>query len=161
VERYEEPLVRYAARTTGGLDRAHDVVQETFLLLCQQERSKVEDHLAQWLFSVCRNTARAYVRREGRAGAFAGDRLGRQESTEPSPQEALADGESEAEVLRLLSVLSESQQEVIRLKYEHGLSYRDIGRVTGLSESNVGVLIHRGLRRLRKEYGKLNHEAKP
>jgi RNA polymerase sigma-70 factor (ECF subfamily) len=38
---------------------------------------------------------------------------------------------------------------VIRLKFQHGLSYKQIAQVTTLSVSNVGFLIHTGLKILR------------
>ncbi len=34
LERHERPLVHYAARLIGDVERARDVVQETFLRLC-------------------------------------------------------------------------------------------------------------------------------
>ena len=39
VARYEGPLTLYAARRLGDADRARDVVQDTFLKLCRQERA--------------------------------------------------------------------------------------------------------------------------
>jgi RNA polymerase sigma-70 factor (ECF subfamily) len=45
--------------------------------------------------------------------------------------------------------LPANQQEVIRLKFQSGLSYREISRVTGLTVSHVGVLIHTGLKSIR------------
>ena len=46
--------------------------------------------------------------------------------------------------------LPANQQEVIRLKFQHGLSYKQIAEVTQLSVSNVGFLIHAGLKTLRQ-----------
>ena len=57
LERYESPLLRYACRLTGNLEQARDVVQDSFVRLCRADRSKVEDHLAAWLFTVCRRRA--------------------------------------------------------------------------------------------------------
>ena len=59
-----------------------------------------------------------------------------------------------ARVLDLLSTLPKNQREVIRLKFQNELSYREISEVTGLSPSNVGFLIHRGLRLLRERLRK-------
>ena len=39
---------------------------------------------------------------------------------------------------------------MIRLKFQHGLSYKQIAEVTQLSVSNVGFLIHTGLKALRE-----------
>ena len=57
------------------------------------------------------------------------------------------------EVLRFLERLPENQREVIRLKFQGDLSYKEISEVTGLSVSNVGFLIHTGIKRLRSLMG--------
>lgn len=49
----------------------------------------------------------------------------------------------------LLQGLPIKQQEVIRLKIDHGLSYREIAEITGLTVSNVGYLLHQGFQTLR------------
>lgn len=49
----------------------------------------------------------------------------------------------------LMQRLPARQQEVIRLKVEGGLSYREISELTGLSVSNVGYLLHTGLKSIR------------
>jgi RNA polymerase sigma-70 factor (ECF subfamily) len=59
--------------------------------------------------------------------------------------------ESESLVARLLERMPQPQQEVIRLKFQQDLSYRDIARITRLSEGNVGYLIHTGLKDLRQQ----------
>ena len=70
---------------------------------------------------------------------------------EPEPDRHAEDRETTARALRLLAQLPENQQRVLRLKFEHGLSYREIGEATGLSPSNVGYLIHVGLKALRQK----------
>jgi len=54
-----------------------------------------------------------------------------------------------AAVMDLLEHLSPNQQEVVRLKFQDELSYKQISSVTGLTVSNVGFLLHTALRRLR------------
>ena len=54
-----------------------------------------------------------------------------------------------AEVLTALGDLPTNQKECIRLKFQDGLSYAEISEVTGLTSSNVGYLIHMGLKALR------------
>ena len=55
-------------------------------------------------------------------------------------------------VIRLLEVLMMNQQEVVRLKFQNGFSYKEISRITALSVSNVGFLIHTAVARLRTEF---------
>jgi len=55
---YEKPLVRCAAHITGDVERALEVVQDTFLKLCRQKPAHIRSHPAQWLHAVCRNGIR-------------------------------------------------------------------------------------------------------
>jgi RNA polymerase sigma-70 factor (ECF subfamily) len=52
----------------------------------------------------------------------------------------------------LLGRLPENQGEVLRLRFQHQLTYKQIADVTGLSVSNVGFLIHTGLKSLRERF---------
>ena len=71
-------------------------------------------------------------------------------SAEPTPSAAAEASEAETDVLQALDQLPANQQEVIRLKFQNGLSYREISRITELSVSNVGFLIHTGIKTLRQ-----------
>jgi RNA polymerase sigma factor (sigma-70 family) len=152
--RFERPLVLFATRLLGDSDRARDVVQETFLRLCREPPgSAVEDHLAAWLYTVCRRLALDELRRDGRM-AKTGDagleavllaRPGREE--DPARRAETLD-ETER-VLGLLGELPAKQREALELRFRHGLRYREIAEVTGQSLGNVGYLIHEGMNTLR------------
>ncbi|MBI5394382.1 MAG: sigma-70 family RNA polymerase sigma factor [Verrucomicrobia bacterium] len=149
LERYEGPLVRYAARITGDAERARDVVQETFVRLCAQERGDVDGHEAEWLFTVCRNRALDVQRKERRMKPAGDETIEDCPSSDPSPAAIAERDDSNSHVLRVLDSLPANQQEVIRLKFQNGLSYREISRITHLTVTNVGFLIHTGIRNLR------------
>ena len=68
----------------------------------------------------------------------------------PDPSSLLQKKESLSRVQSMLADLSENQQEVVRLKFQAGLSYREISDVTGLSVSNVGFLLHTAIKTLRQ-----------
>lgn len=151
LRQYEGPLVRYAAQITGDLDRARDVVQDTFLRLCHVPQSKVEPYLAQWLFKVCRNRALDVLRKESRMKTLDEAEMNSMPGAAPSPSAEMEQREASNEVLRLLGTLSKNQQEVVRLKFQNGLSYQEISDITNLTVSNVGVLIHTALKTLRQK----------
>ena len=69
---------------------------------------------------------------------------------EPGPAAVLERQESATALFRLLDSLSPNQREVIRLKFQNDLSYREIADVTRLSVTNVGFLLHTGLKKLRE-----------
>lgn len=152
LDRFEAPLVRYAASILGDEARARDAVQETFLKLWRQPPAELTgEALAPWLFTVCRNLAFDVLRKEQRMVHLSPDAPIAADDTRTAREEATREGMST--ILDALSSLPESQQEVIRLKFQNGLSYKDISRITGHSVSNVGVLIHNGVKALRKALG--------
>ncbi|HTL72027.1 MAG TPA: sigma-70 family RNA polymerase sigma factor [bacterium] len=148
---HEGPLMRYATQITGDVDRARDVVQDTFLRLCAEEPARLDGHLAQWLFTVCRNRALDIQRKEQRMKPLDDIELAAQPSRETSPAAQAEHNESAGRVQRFMKHLPPNQQEVVRLKFQNGLSYKEIAGVTKLSVTNVGFLIHTALKTLRQQ----------
>lgn len=151
VDRYAGPLTRYATLITGDLEQARDVVQDTFVRLCAEKPGRVNSHLAQWLFTVCRNRALDVQRKENRMKPLSEVELSLQASSEPSPVAQAEQRETADEVLSLLAQLPRNQQEVVRLKFQNGLSYQEISKATKLTVSNVGFLIHTAIKTIRRQ----------
>jgi RNA polymerase sigma-70 factor (ECF subfamily) len=156
LERFEGPLVRYALQITGDLEQARDVVQDTFLKLCGQDPAAVEGHLAQWLFTVCRNRALDVQRKERRMTPLSEVELEHRENGEPSPAAVAAQKEAAQNVLEMLDDLPPNQREVVRLKFHGQLSYQEISTITSLSVSNVGFLLHTAIKTLRARLQRLD-----
>lgn len=150
VVEFERPLSRYALSITRNADGALDAVQETFLLLVQHVGEVDRAHPAPWLFTVCRTKAIDLLRRGGRMEAHAQEDLAQRASADPPAEEMAALREGVSEVERLLALLPPREREVLRLKFQEGLRYKEIAAVTGLSVSHVGVMIHQAMARLRR-----------
>jgi RNA polymerase sigma factor (sigma-70 family) len=148
---FEQPLTRYAAHITGDIERAREIVQDTFLKLCRQKPANIRGHLAQWLYTVCRNRALDVLRKERRMTGISDARLELQTHSGPDAPSALEKEEQLEDVLKILTALPANQQEVIRLKFQGDLSYTEISRITKLTVSNVGFLIHTGLKTIREK----------
>ncbi len=160
VEQYQAPLLRYASRLVGDPDRARDVVQDTFVrLLAHAGDADLGEHLAEWLYTVCRHRALDVIRKEGRMRQFEEGAVERVVAAEPRPGATLEAAETQAAVLRLVDRLPRNQQEVIRLKFQEGFSYKEISRITALSVGNVGFLIHHAVQTLRREWTAQTHGA--
>lgn len=147
--RYEVDLTRYARKIVGDDERARDVVQETFLKLCREDRESLDGHLVEWLYTVCRNKALDVRRKEQRMTTLTDESFTLKQSPDLPPALMAERRDSAGQVMEMLDRLPANQQETIRLKFQNGLSYREISAVTGLSVSHVGVLIHTGLKTLR------------
>ena len=150
VARYERPLTQYAAGMLRDGDRARDVVQETFCRLCRQDLADVRDRVAEWLYTVCRNCALDVLRKEGRVKPLSDATLQLSPSAAPPPSDPAETRDELRTVLEAMEALPPNQREVVRLKFQQELSYKQIAAVTGLSVGNVGYLLHTALHTLRK-----------
>ncbi len=149
LDRYEGQLTRYAQRIVGDSERARDVVQDTFLRLCREKPERLNSHLGEWLYTVCRNRALDICRKEGRMTRLGEAPVAAQIDHESDPSASMEAKETRSLVLAMIAGLPEKQEEAIRLKFQHGLSYRQISKVMDLTTSYVGYLIHAGLKTIR------------
>ncbi len=150
LDRYEAPLVRYAARLLGDGDSAREAVQHAFLQLCERSAAEFSDgREAPWLFRVCRNKAMDLIRlRQRHTGDSEAD-LAMLVGREPDPAELAERRDLCDELARRVTQLPASQREAVDLWCE-GFSYREISAIAGQSEGNVRVLVHRAIKQLRQ-----------
>lgn len=149
VERYERPLLSYALKMNGGnREAAQDAVQETFLRLCREDSSLLEGRIAAWLFTVCR-TRVIDMQRLHTPQVLKPDQMSQVESEQGNPCDAAEQVDEQRRLATLVADLPARQKEVLRLRLQAGLSYREIAEVTGITVSNVGVQLHAAVTTLR------------
>ena len=158
LDRYERSLTLYAFQILKDLERARDVVQDVFLRLCLQERTSVEPIIREWLFTVCRHRALDLLRKESRMASMS-------ESPIQDPVAGVDPADKVERADHIENLLSEVQKlppkerEVLKLKFQQSLSYREIGKTMDLSVSHVGVLIHSALKSLRRRMNSPRYEG--
>jgi RNA polymerase sigma-70 factor (ECF subfamily) len=147
LDQYEGRLTRYALRLLGDLDLARDAVQHTFLKLC--DASIGSDHLAAWLYTVCRNRATDLMRTHARERQAEAEHADHASSHEADPALAAEEADFADLLRRLIRRLPASQREAIDL-WAEGFAYGQIARILERHEGHVRVLVHRGLKALRE-----------
>jgi len=100
-----------------------------------------------WLLAIARNVARDHFRSARPTVPLAVDR-----ASDDSPEDALLRDAERERLLGLVAALPERDRELLALKYGAGATNRAIARVTGLSESNVGTILHRVVGALRERW---------
>jgi RNA polymerase sigma factor (sigma-70 family) len=146
LKQHESNLIRYATWILADGERAREVVQETFLRLCKETPERIDDHLPQWLFTVCRNLAFDVRKKENRMTPLTDAPI-----ADSRPAALIEHKEAMSQVLRVLETLPKNQREVIYLKFQCDLSYKEISDVTALSISNIGFLIHTAIKSIRTQ----------
>ncbi len=93
-----------------------------------------------WLLTIARNVATDYFRRRRQEVSL--DEI-RQQPDDQTPEELAERHDDFARLSLLLDSLTDRERELLALKYGAQLTNRAISRLTGLSESNVGTILHR------------------
>jgi len=156
LDRDERALVAYVRRLLGDLETARDVVQEAFLRLCRTDRPPPPDRARPWLYRVCRNLAIDHLRKEGRmhlleqTGGLTDPATVNGSAGRHSAERSAERAEETNRLFAFVQDLPARQQEVLRLRFQDALSYREIASVTGASISHVGVLLHGAMAALRR-----------
>jgi RNA polymerase sigma-70 factor (TIGR02952 family) len=104
---------------------------------------------AAWLFAIARNAVNDHLRVQSRRRWLSLEVLRGRASAELQPEEVAIHHETHVELLAAVARLSDRQRDLIALKFAAGLTNRRMAELTGLSESNVGVILYRAVRRLR------------
>jgi RNA polymerase sigma-70 factor (ECF subfamily) len=135
----------------GDPQLAEDLTSATFEKAWRNRQRYRRDLAAfsTWIFTIARRVAVDHYRRR-RADAPL-DAVANLPNGE-TPEEAAQAHADEQRLRALLARLTDRERELVALKYGAGLTNRAIADLTGLSESNVGVSLHRALHSLRAEW---------
>lgn len=162
LQEHESALIGYTAGILNGdVERARDVVQDALLKLYLADPAKIRDNLKAWLYTVCRNRALDILRKEQRLDFGNEIALDLARSPQPEPGHQVDVHDLSDRVWDLVESLTPNQQEVLRLKFQHDCSYRQISEITGLSTGNVGFILHTALKLLRKQLQRKIERPKP
>ena len=144
----ESALLSYAQSLVRQNETAQDIVQEAFMRL-HAEFNTVRQPQA-WLYRTVHNLALNHLRAGRKIVAISAEEFQQAElsDAQPLPDEYLEKMEAIGQARLSLDVLDSRSRELIRLKFEEGLSYKEISERTALSMSNVGYLLHHALKDL-------------
>jgi RNA polymerase sigma-70 factor (ECF subfamily) len=151
VEQYQGPLLRYAARILRDPDAAQDVVQDTFIKMYRgwTKGSRPAPEIKGWLYRVTHNAAVDYIRRQSRLRALHENQARESEVAAPAEQRAQVERrDAMTLVLRYLGELEPEEQQILVLRVEHDLSYKEISEITKRTEGNIGCILHHAMKKL-------------
>ena len=151
-EEYFPRLMSYATSRLRDRDLAEDVVAETFKqAYLRWGTLRDQGAVGGWLFSIAHNVMVSHMRARARTCLPLEDSpVEGWADMAPSPEEEIIRQDEAERLLRLLARLSPREQEALALRFDGGLSSRQIAEVLGTSEGNVRLIIFRALRRLRQ-----------
>jgi RNA polymerase sigma-70 factor, ECF subfamily len=136
-------------RLRGRAEDAEDLVQETLIALHTRRDSYDPNYpLTAWMYAIARYRMIDHLRRAKHRNHAALDGL---EIGDADPEYEASD--ARRDVATLLDKLPEKQRTAIRMVKLEEKSVRETAEATGLSESDIKISIHRGLKTLMRLMG--------
>lgn len=147
VETYADALFRFVFSSLKSSDDAKDIVQDTFEKVWKKKENIDGSKIKSYLFQTAYNTMLDFIKKNKKVQSL--ETIVNQIHTESSYSDA-----SEL-VHKALDTLPEIQKNVVLLRDYEGYSYKEIGEIVGLNESQVKVYIFRARKKLQQQLGKL------
>lgn len=151
---YAEQLPRvlnYFRFRLGRHSDAEELTSRTFekAWRARQRYRKDLAGFSTWLFRIARNVGADCLRAQRPHLPID---AAMESETDGTPQDDAERDSNLARLAELSANLPERERELIALKYGAGMDHHAIARLTGLSESNIGVILHRTVQTLRSRW---------
>jgi RNA polymerase sigma-70 factor (ECF subfamily) len=150
---YGKAVYTYLRFHLPNADIAEDVAADTFLKVFRSA-DRFDESRGQartWIFRIAQNTLRDHQRRTRVRRHVSLTSMRDLAADAPSPEERLLWEEQVARLLAAVTGLSESDREIISLRYGSGLDSAAVAEILGIKESAARTRLWRALARLRVE----------
>jgi RNA polymerase sigma-70 factor (ECF subfamily) len=146
---YVEQVFRYLCSRIGNAQEAEDITAQTFLSAFESfDRFRKDGHFAPWLFTIARNKATDHFRRRRNLESlYEVENI----SVEDDPLSSVIQSEQVVALSKLIRILSEEEQELLRLRFLAEMSYPEIGHFLKRNEEAVKKTMYRLLARLQSQ----------
>ncbi|MDF2936387.1 MAG: subfamily polymerase sigma-24 subunit [Paenibacillaceae bacterium] len=152
-ELYYDRVFRYIRYRVECQYTAEDLTSQVFERVLGRFASFREEKapFEVWLFAIARNAVNDYGRQQKRRRFFSLEALKEAASGGKTPEAMALAGEAKDSLLQAMCVLKPKERSILALKFGAELKNGEIARLTGMSESNVGVTLYRSMKKLRTE----------
>ena len=143
VNLYADNVYRFILKNLRHEEDAKDVVQGAFEKLWLNRKQVENDRSKSYLFTIAYHQMIDHIRKN--------KRISLKEEFNDDARGTVSPAHDTKRILNeALAKLNEKQRSLVMLKDYEGYSYEEIGKITGLNESQVKVYLHRARLQLRE-----------
>ena len=149
-EQFLPKVYRYISYRISDVPTAEDLTSSVFEKALSKFKtySQQKAQFSTWIFTIARNTLIDHYRARGSRPTVT-----LEDPAALSVEDATVAADESRHLNACLAKLSPQEQEIISLKFGAEMTNRQIAATLALSESNVGVILYRSMRKLRDEFG--------
>jgi len=147
----KDKLYSYIMKLSGNSHIAEEIVQETFCRALEQVLIGKKELNTAWFYTVAKHLYFNYIKKQNKLKYDENLDI-EDENSANSPDSNLIKSDEAADIRKVLSQLKDNYREVLELREFKGLSYDEIGKVTGMSLVQVKVTLYRARIKFRELY---------
>lgn len=136
VDLFADGVYRFILKNLKDEENARDIVQDAFAKMWEKVRDISFEKSKSYLFTAAYHTMIDFIRKERR-------KEGIEQLTNVNADESSGYSDLKQILDEAVEKLTEIQRSVLLLRDYEGYSYEEIGKITGLNESQVKVYIYR------------------
>lgn len=155
-ELYYKRVYNYTYYRVNSQEVAEDLTSQIFekIMINLNTYAKEKSKFEVWMFSIARNNINDYFRKQKRHKIISIDSIIDLISKDKGPEDLIINMERNNKLMNALNVLDAKERNIIAYKFGANLKNTQIAKILNISESNVGVKLHRIMKKLKIEMKK-------
>lgn len=152
-EKYYKRVYNYVYYRISNTYTAEDLTSQIFekIILKLDTYSKNKSPFHVWVFAIARNVMNDYFRSLKKHSLFSLDAIKDLVSREKTPEDIILTSETNSKLSNALKILNSREKNIVALKFGATLKNTEIAKILNIKESNVGVILYRTMKKLKKE----------
>jgi RNA polymerase sigma-70 factor (ECF subfamily) len=151
VDRYKDIAYNLAFSIVKNREDAKDITQDSFLKVLENiNRFRSDSKFSTWLFRIVYNQSIGFIKRENRTNLVDYSLIVETPERNDNQEDAIQD------LYKAINKLEDIDRNIIMLFYLAEKPIKEITQITGLSISNIKVILHRARKKL---FEKMEYES--
>lgn len=161
-ESYYKRVYNYIYYQVNSHYTTEDLTSQVFekIMLKINTYSEKKSPFEVWVFAIARNVVNDYFRSIKKHKLFSIEVIKEFVSKEKGPEEIVLTSETNNELTKALNILNARERNIVALKFGANFKNNKIAEILDITESNVGVILYRSMKKLKKKIERDSHEQK-
>ena len=148
---YHKNVYNYIAFRINNHHDAEELASDVFVKAIQGWKSYNHNFpIEGWLIGIAKNVVTDYLRKTMGRKTLTFDSILELVSADRQPEEVVVIDEESKELMSAMVKLRDKERQILSMKFATELKHSEIAAILKISESHVGVTVHRAMNKLRK-----------
>lgn len=152
-------MIYYYLKKNGcSHEDAEDIVQESYMKYIAYSSGVSSNKALSYIFSIAMNEFKKVLKKKGKEQVISidDDRFWNNYANDHDTESSVLMIERKNEIVQTISQMQEVYKQLLLLKYELELSYKEIGILLGMKEGTIKTYLFRARKEFQRKWGTLH-----